>query len=113
MMKSYKFQIKVEPDTFNDGTPLKHTVVGAKDTDWGELCVKYRAMIDNESTPKAGSSSASLDPSGLQENSIPDSPERNSQFVSKKRSHPSSDQKLPSGPTGSSLSRDPRLRQKQ
>ena len=54
MMKSYKFQIKVEPDTFNDGTPLKHTVVGAKDTDWGELCVKYRAMIDNESTPKAG-----------------------------------------------------------
>ena len=90
-----QFKIKVEPDTFHDETPLKHTVVGAKDANWVELCVKYREMIDNKSTPKAESGSPIVEQSDLQENSRSNIPEGNSQIVGKKRSHPGSDQNFP------------------
>ena len=113
MMKSYNFKIKVEPDTFHDETPLKHTVVGAKDANWVELCVKYREMIDNKSTPKAESSSPIVEQSDLQENSRSNIPEGNSRIVGKKRSHPGSDKNFPCETTGSNLSRDLRLRQNQ
>ena len=112
-MKSYNFQIKVEQDTFNDENLLKHTVVSAKDPDWVQLCAKYRTMIGNEFNPKAESSSPGVEASEFPENLISNSPEKTSQSVNKKHSHPCSDKSLPSEPSGSLCSRDPRLRQKQ